>query len=106
MVRWQLADLTRLADRLNLALVIDACASIPSTTASPRRRIMIEAGPRLISAFLSHEPRLVDLLIVTTGTTIVGEQGRPAVPPTRTVVLEHVKSQLFGPDFVVANRVC
>lgn len=66
---------------------------------------MIESGVRLTPALLDGLRPLADLLIVTTGTQLVGEQGRQPEPLARPPGLQPLRSELFGQDWVVASRV-
>ena len=66
---------------------------------------MIESGVRLTSALLTGPRPLADLLVVTTGTQLMGEQGRQPNALARPPRLEPLRSELFGTDWVVASRI-
>jgi len=68
-------------------------------------RLLVESGLRLSEAMLESEPPLVDLLVVTTGHTLGGQTGRAPPPCGRPPKLEHLHTQIFGKDSVVACRI-
>jgi 2,5-diamino-6-(ribosylamino)-4(3H)-pyrimidinone 5'-phosphate reductase len=47
---------------------------------------MVEGGQRVISSFLSENPALVDILIVTVAPILVGQAGIEALSPDSKVL--------------------
>jgi len=84
---------------------IDLIAALSALRRLGIKRLMIESGVRLTQALLAGPRPLADLLIVTAGTQLVGEQGRQPEPLARPPRLEPLRSELFGLDWVVASRV-
>jgi len=68
--------------------------------------LMVEGGQRVISSFLSTGPTLVDILIITVAPILVGQAGTEALNPDSTIpLLEHIESENFGRDTVMACRL-
>jgi len=69
------------------------------------KRLMIESGARLTSSLLEASPCFVNCLVVTTGSLFVGNHGRRPPLARSLPRLEHLRTQVFGKDAVVAWQV-
>ncbi|GAA5872692.1 hypothetical protein JCM16303_004609 [Sporobolomyces ruberrimus] len=66
------------------------------------RSLMIEGGASVISSFLNSPE--VDMIVTTVAPTFVGDGIELLRPETKVPRMEHVKTQLFGKDTVIANK--
>ena len=66
---------------------------------------MVEGGARIILSFLSASERLVDSLIVTVAPVVIGGKGVGYSDLLDDVArLEHVRTEVFGKDTVMALK--
>jgi len=89
---------------------MDGALSIPDLLASLLtfgiRSLMVEGGAKVIQSFLTSAKSSVDVIIVTVAPILVGDNGVGYGTNLYSLPeLEHMQTELFGKDSVMAMRV-